>query len=256
MNHFSQKVLKYLLLLVVFVISFNQVNAANLSINDNEAKSTSADLSDGDSVEFVGTNGVAQGELTVNSNRSLTSITAPNSSGMGNINFTAPFNATLIINGDIGSNSNKVNQITLNADGTLSSSGDIYLQNGINTATDGTVTLTLNSTSNQTITAAIGSTNKLNSIDLSGAGTKTFSGTDLKTTNFTTNTGAGLTTINNNGALDLGTTTLNENLTIGSAATSVNMGATTIANSKNLTLTNSATLTSLEGAANNQGTLL
>ncbi len=99
MNHFSQKILKHLLLLVVFFTGFNQVNAANISINDNEVKSTSADLIDNDSIDFIGTSGaVTQGELQVDSDRTLANISAANSGGVGNINFiTAKLHLQLMV---------------------------------------------------------------------------------------------------------------------------------------------------------------
>ena len=154
MNHFFQKIQKYSLLLVIFV-SFKHVNAADISINDNETKSTSADLNDNNSVEFTGTStGSPQGQLTVDFDRILANITATNTGGVGNVNFTTA--NTLTVTGSIGSNSNVINQIVFDANGILNSAGDIYLQNGIITNTDNTGILTLNGGALQTIAAAIG----------------------------------------------------------------------------------------------------
>ena len=209
-------------------------------------------IGDNDIVNFT-----AGGSLIVNSAKTLDSLTT--ASTFGNVNFSTANNLTIA--NSIGASSKALNNISFNADATLSLAGDAYLNNGITTTTNNTGSIILNSgstTSLQKIESAIGINGyKLKELSIEGKGATFNKDVNvIKLVNNYTNaeiSGSGnLNFINANivdnlkisssGNVNIGAVGLNE-----AGNTTVNFGKTTIADTISLTINNTSTsLTNLD----------
>ena len=206
-------------------------------------------------VNFIG-----GGSLIVDSSKILDSLTT--ASTFGNVNFSTANNLT--ITNSIGASSKALNNISFNADATLTLAGDAYLNNGITTAVNNTGSILLNTdstTSLQKIESAIGINGyKLKELSIQGKGA-TFN-KDVNVINLVSNyTNA---EISGSGNLNFIDANISDNLKISSSGnvnigayglneagdTTVNFGTTTIATGISLTIDNNSTsLTNLDIAS-------
>ncbi len=205
---------------------------------------SASSIGDNDTVNFTG-----GGSLIVDSGKTLYSLTTE--TPYGNVNFSAPNNLTLT--NSIGTSSKPLNNISFNANGSLILGGDVYLNNGITTATNNSGNINLNSNNIlQKIESTIG-TNNYNLKELSINQDKgAIFNKDVNITNLINNgvgseiSGSGnLNFINaeindnfkisNSGNVNIGGTKLDEN------GNTVNLGTISIITNKALTINNNTT---------------
>jgi len=215
-------------------------NAAIVDIADGASTNLSAVPAD-DTVNFLGNTGT----LAIDTSRQISGVTATTDQ-KGTINFGTA--GTLTSTGNIGTLTNSISNIVFNSAGTLDAKGSIFTNSGITTATNNQGSLTLSGTIAQTISSTIGSsTFRLNTVTISqGSGVATTLSGDVFANNLVTNNagGATLITIDGAGKLDFNNSTFNQDTAISNTDT-INLGATTLADTKTLTLNSSATLSTL-----------
>lgn len=203
-------------------------------------------ISAGNIINFTG-----NPSLVVNTNRAFDSLTT--STTFGNIIFSTANNLT--ITNSIGTSIKPLNNISFNADGTLEAKGDIFLSNGITTATNNTGSINLSSSTSafQKIESSIG-TSELTLKQLSinqdygadfkkdvYAKTLLVNGSDSEISGtgnlyFTDATLSGTATISNSGTVNIGKTT------ISASGKSQNSGGVTLSSNGTLIINNTTTL--------------
>jgi outer membrane autotransporter protein len=149
---------------LIFLLSlyfYTSVANAQTTIGDGETTNTSA-VNDNSSVLFTGS---STGILNHNSESTLADAQT-NNNGIGSITINSTDDLT--INGDVGSSSKKINQITFSGSQNLYLGGDVYTKNGI-TSIDGDEGDVTFSGNNATIESNIGaSDSKLGSVFIDG----------------------------------------------------------------------------------------
>ena len=212
-------------------IDSSNVNASSIATSDN--------------VNFIGS-----GSLIIDSAKTFNSITT---TGLfGNINFSTATN--LNITNSIGTSVSPLNNISYNANGTLNLSGDLYLNNGITTATNNSGIINLNSSAiiKQKIESSIGTGSLLLkelliSQDIGAEFTK-----DVNVTKLINNGNS--SGISGSGNLNFINADINDNLKINSSGNvnignvglnlsgeTINSGTISIADAKILTINNTST---------------
>ncbi len=218
--------------------------SATAIIDSSNILASASSIGDNDTVNFTG-----GGSLIVDSGKTLDSLST--ASTFGNINFSSANNLTLT--NSIGTSSKPLNNISFNANGSLILGGDVYLNNGITTATNNSGNINLNSNNIlQKIESTIG-TNNYNLKELSINQDKgAIFNKDVNITNLINNgvgseiSGSGnLNFINaeindnfkisNSGNVNIGGTKLDEN------GNTVNLGTISIITNKALTINNNTT---------------
>jgi outer membrane autotransporter protein len=218
--------------------------ALSATTNIDSSNISTSSIGDNDTVNFTG-----GGSLIVDSGKTLESLTT--TTPYGNVNFSTANNLTLT--NSIGTSSKPLNNISFNANGSLILGGDVYLNNGITTATNNSGNINLNSNNIlQKIESTIG-TNNYNLKELSINQDKgAIFNKDVNITNLINNgvgseiSGSGnLNFINaeindnfkisNFGNVNIGGTKLDEN------GNTVNLGTISIITNKALTINNNTT---------------
>ena len=223
---FVCKKLKFLRLIpVVFVAGFFYKISSGFASTTVTAASTVlvSTIIDDDAVIF---NGLPNGTLQIDTTKQLSSLTTTGV-GIGNVDFTSA--NTLTLTGIAGTSLNQINRIDFGSfDGTLNIKGaTASAALGIITGTDNVGNLIFSGTSAQIADSSIGSAS------LSGG---------LKLKSITVNNASGVTFSKNIYATTLAA---NENVIISGTGT-VNVGATSIADSKIIALSNNAIFGSIE----------
>ena len=236
-------------LLLIQLYTQPALSATTTEINTTDVNASS--IGAGNIINFTGA-----GSLVVDANKTFDSLTT--SSTFGNINFSSN---NLTVTNSIGISGKALNNISFNSDKTLTLGGDLFLNNGITTATNNTGSIILNSgstTSLQKIESAIGINGyKLKELSIQGKGA-TFN-KDVNVINLVSNyTNA---EISGSGNLNFIDATISDNLKISSSGnvnigavglnnagdTTVNFGTTAIADAISLTINNTSTsLTNLD----------
>ena len=239
-------------LLLLQIYAQPALSATTTEINATDFNASS--IGTGNIINFTGV-----GSLVVDANKTFDSLATAGT--FGNINFSTA-NKNLTITNSIGASGKSLNNISFNADATLTLEGDVYLNNGITTATNNTGSIDLNSSSilsSQKIESAIGAVNySLKQISITQGKGAIFN-KDVNVVNLVNNSanaeisGSGnLNFINANivdhlkisssGNVNIGAVGLN-----GAGDTTINFGTTTIADTISLTINNTSTsLTNLD----------
>ena len=242
---------KFLLtILALLLCNVTVVAATEHTIADGATTNTKPSFANNDTVHFTGTatngaTGVLNHNLLASTSLTLGSILSDHSN-VGIVKIVDS-SRNLIVSGDIGSTTNKIQEILFQGSGpgTLTVNGNIYVNN-ISTDTDSTGTLHLFNSSNASISANIGSTSlHLNQIDVYTSN-KSFYG-NLYVKNFNVQSG-GTATISGSGTNSIGAVTLNDgtlNINKDTTATSLTMGASStlgVAAGAKLTLSAASTI--------------
>ncbi len=237
----SPKTFLVSLLLIQFYAQPALSATTDISATDVNASSISA----GNIINFTGA-----GSLVVDANKTFDSLTT--SSTFGNINFSSN---NLTVTNSIGISEKALNNISFNSDKTLTLGGDLFLNNGITTATNNTGSIILNSgstTSLQKVESVIGINGyKLKELSIQGKGAtfnkdvnvinlaNNYTNSEISGSgnlNFTNATIDDNLKISNSGNVNIGVVGLNE-----AGDTTVNFGTTSIADGISLTINNTTT---------------
>lgn len=229
-------------LLLIQIYTRPALSATTTTIDSSDVNASSIDA--GNIINFTGA-----GSLVVNANKTFDSLTT--SSTFGNVNFSS---SNLTVTNSIGTSGKALNNISFNSDKTLTLGGDLFLNNGITTATNNTGSINLTSSSGiQKIESSIGSINfNLKEISINqdfGAEFKkdvyaktlliNGSASEISGTgnlNFTDANLSGTLTISNSGNVNIGKTT------ISGGGKSQNSGGVTLSSAGNLIINNNNTV--------------
>jgi outer membrane autotransporter protein len=215
--------------LILFLIA-NQSAYSSTFIGSGQTVSTST-VANQDTVVFTGSSGTlnynqALDRTVSNGNKDLSSITT-NTNGVGIININS-FNS-LEITGNIGSATQKIDQITFSGTGTLIINGSLYTNNalGVDASVGGGINLTGD---DATIDSVIGTSGaKLVTLEIAGSNINFLGNLFVDTVSIASNKSATLSSssiINS----DLGNVTLfdNSSLTLNSSADISGLSTTTL----------------------------
>ena len=229
----------FLATLLALQFQSNPALSATTTINSSNVNASS--IAPNNIVNFTG-----GGSLIVDSGNNFDSITT--TSTFGNINFSTA--NSLTVANSIGTSASPLNNILYSANGTLNLGGDLYLNNGITTATkdSGIINLTSGVTP-QTIESSIGTSEyMLNQISIK----KVVFKKDVNVTKLINNENG--SEISGSGNLNFINADINDNLKISSSGKvnignvglnlsgeTINSGTISIADTKTLIINNSGT---------------
>jgi|GEM_PF-2084936 len=248
---YKAMILSKIFLATLLALQFQIHPALSATTTIDSSNVNASSIAPNDIINFTG-----GGSLIVNSGKNFDSLVT--SGTFGNINFSTA--NSLNITNSIGTSISPLNNISYNANGTLNLSGDLYLNNGITTATNNSGIINLNSSaiSAQKIESSIGTSSLLLkelsiSQDIGAVFTK-----DVNVTKLINNGNS--SEISGSGNLNFINADINDNLKISSSGNvnigsvglnlsgeTINTGKISIANAKTLTINNNGTsLTNIE----------